>query len=55
MGDKVATGIWYYDGQVPRPITIYRKEARLASSFADRGSLYPGLRIAFLTSPTLQQ
>jgi hypothetical protein len=35
MGDKVATGIWYYDGQVPRPITIYRKEARLASSRFD--------------------
>lgn len=32
MAEKVATGTWYYDGQVPRPIFIYRKEARLAES-----------------------
>jgi hypothetical protein len=32
MSEKVATGIWYYDGQVPRPVSIHRKEARLAES-----------------------
>ena len=31
----VATGIWYYDGCVPRPIVVYRKEARFASSRFD--------------------
>lgn len=32
MGEKVATGTWYYDGQVPKPVSIYREEARLSSS-----------------------
>lgn len=38
MSDEnaVATGIWYYDGLVPRRIAIYRKEARFASSRFDR-------------------
>ena len=32
MGEQVATGIFYYDGKVPKTISILRKEARLASS-----------------------
>jgi hypothetical protein len=32
MGEQVATGIFYYDGEVPRPISVHRKEARFASS-----------------------
>jgi hypothetical protein len=32
----VATGVWYYDGIVPRRIEIYKKESRFASSRFDR-------------------
>jgi hypothetical protein len=32
MTERVASGTWYYDHQVPRPIFICRKEARLAES-----------------------
>jgi len=36
MNEKVAEGTWYYDGNVPRRIAVYRKEARLASSRFNR-------------------
>jgi hypothetical protein len=28
----VATGTWFYDGSIPRPIAVYLKRARFASS-----------------------
>jgi hypothetical protein len=34
-GKIVATGTWYCDGSVPRPIAICAKEARFASSRYD--------------------
>lgn len=36
MNEKVAEGTWYYDGNLPRRIAVYKKEARLASSRFNR-------------------
>ncbi len=38
MSEKVAEGTWYYDGNIPKRIAAYRKEARLASSRFDRNT-----------------
>ncbi|MDF0583536.1 hypothetical protein [Bradyrhizobium yuanmingense] len=36
MNEKVAEGTWHYDGDIPRRIAVYRKEARLSSSRFNR-------------------